>query len=1636
LTLEVAPPAAKLQPDIFAGQGEIAGLLRGLDWTTSPLGPPDKWPQSLRSIVQMMLTSRYQMWMGWGPKLAYLYNDAYRPTLGVKHPLSLGRPVAEVWKEIWGDIGPLIETVLATGEAHYSEGMLLLLERSGFPEETYHTFSYSPLFDDAGSIAGLFCVVVEETERVLNERRLATIRQLASAFAGLKTEAQLFAAVSECLGANLKDLPFTLTYLLEDGGRSARLVSATGISADHAFAPATLDVETSPWPFVELQGSTPAVVSDDLASRFDAIPTGDWDRPPETALIVPLAQQTQDTVAAGFMVVGLNPYRVGDDNLRAFIGLLAGQVASALSSVRAYEEERRRAAALAEIDRAKTAFFSNVSHEFRTPLTLMLGPLEDVLEQRADAETTRAQVQLAHRNGVRLLRLVNSLLDFSRIEAGRVEATFEPTDLSQFTADIAATFRSAMDKAGLAFEIETDPMPAPAYIDRDMWEKVVLNLLSNAFKFTFEGKIAVSVASTDQHSAILTIADTGVGIPQSELPKLFERFHRVEGAKGRSFEGSGIGLALVQEMIKLHGGSISIDSVEGEGTRVSVSLPLGATHLPAERVRERDDGASAPSRAQAFVDEALQWLPTASEESVMIDRPSDTAIPAANPGEGRSVLLADDNADMRDYVGRLLRAQGYTVTAVPDGKAALASALETPPDLILSDVMMPNLDGFGLLRAVRDDQNLAGVPVVLLSARAGEEARVEGLGAGADDYLVKPFSARELLARVNANIQLAKIRREAARSVMASEQRLMMTQERLSLALSTGQVSVFEWAVDEDHLVVQGPLAEAFGVRPEDASRGMPLDAFVAGIHPGDVDRVMAALNGAVAEGAPYEAEYRLLGGPEERVVVARGDVEVGPDGRKRMAGVVIDITEEKAAETAIRESRTYLRELLNSTGEGFYAVDREGVTTLVNRAFLNLLGFASESEALGRKLHDVIHHSHPDGAHYPKEDCPIYRAARDGKPAHVDGEYFYRLDGSKMPVEYWVHPVRRDGELAGAICTFVDISERLESQERLRAQQQALEDQTQALQILNRAAAAVAGDLDLDRLVQTITDAGVELTGAQFGAFFYNVVDRAGESYMLYSLSGVPREAFSSFPMPRNTKVFAPTFAGEGVVRSADILEDPRYGHNDPHFGMPKGHLPVRSYLAVPVRSRNGEVLGGLFFGHDQPGVFDGRSEELIIGLASQASVAMDNARLFQDAQSEIAQRRKAEADLQALNSTLEDRIATALADQAKAEEALRQAQKMEAVGQLTGGVAHDFNNLLTVIIGGLDTISRCDPGETARLQRATQMALQGAQRAASLTKRLLAFSRRQPLDPKPLELNHVVRDMTEILHRTLGEQVELEGVLAPRLWTIEADQNQLESAIVNLAVNARDAMPEGGKLTIETSNTALDETYAATDSEVVPGQYVVIAVSDTGLGMSKDTLSKVFEPFFTTKEVGKGTGLGLSMVYGFVKQSGGHVTVYSEEGEGTTVKLYFPRFMGANGLEAAPKSHAAPRGRRDEVILVVEDNEDVRAYSVMILDELGYQVVQAAEAEAALSVLRSDQRIDLLFTDVVLPGKSGRVVADAAAELRPGLKVLFTTGYSRNAIVHHGRLDAGVQLISKPFTFEELATRVRDLLDRDNRK
>ncbi len=770
--------SAAPQSAFIAAGGEMAALIAAKGWAATPLGPQRAWPQSLQTVLRILVTSRYAMWLGWGPDLTFFYNDAYRDaTLGAKHPWALGRPFSEVWAEIMPELGPRIDTVMRTGVATWDEGLLLFLERSGYPEETYHTFSYSPLPDDNGAIGGMLCVVTEDTERVIGERRMATLRELAVGLAAVRTEPEVCGAIETALATNQRDLPFTATWLFDAGGNRARLACATGIEPGHPVARPDIDVAVVPPgdAIVQILAGAPRVLIEDLA-RFGTLPTGAWDEPPRRALAVPIVQQGEAR-PAGMLLAALNPFRPLNESYTGFVDLVASQIASGIASARAYEAERQRAEALAEIDRAKTAFFSNVSHEFRTPLTLMLGPLEEQLG--AQTGETAERLAMVHRNGLRLLRLVNTLLDFSRIEAGRVRAAFRPTDLAAYTAELASNFRSACDRAGLELTVDCPALPYPVYVDADMWERVVLNLVSNAFRYTLEGGIRVTVRADADQAVELLVSDTGVGIPAEELPRVFDRFHRIEGQGGRTMEGTGIGLALVHELVRLHGGAIGVQSSPGAGTTIRIALPFGHAHLPADQVSQ-SRGRTIPEGAAAasFVEEALRWLPQTDRTPGL-----DAGILDAGPGlvgfgtnatagtVRHRILLADDNADMRDYVARLLGTQ-YDVQAVPDGEAALRAIHAQRPDLLLSDVMMPQLDGFGLLAAIRADQRLRDIPVILLSARAGEEAHVEGLDAGADDYLVKPFAARELLARVRSNLELARIRREAADQIREEARRL------------------------------------------------------------------------------------------------------------------------------------------------------------------------------------------------------------------------------------------------------------------------------------------------------------------------------------------------------------------------------------------------------------------------------------------------------------------------------------------------------------------------------------------------------------------------------------------------------------------------------------------------------------------------------------------------------------------------------------------------------------------------------------------------------------------------------------------------------------------------------------------------
>ena len=806
--------------DFLIGGGEMGERIRAKDWSSTPLGPVEEWPQSLKTIVRIMLTSRQAIWVGWGPELIKLYNDPYKAIVGGKHPEALGQPAAVVWREIWDDVGPRLQTAVQNNEGTYDESLLLIMERYGYPEETYYTFSYSPVPGDQGGVGGIICANTDDTQRIIGERQVKLLRTLASETADARTIEEASRLSARSLSHNQHDLPFAMLYLFDQEKQMVTLAGTSGIAKGHPAVPETamLNAQTV-WPFATVLKEQKLCIIADVERMFDTLPTGAWKRPPHQAVAMPIVASGQ-TGKAGVLIVGLNPFRQFDESYQGFLNLVVGQIAASMTNAQAYEEERKRAEALAEIDRAKTLFFSNVSHEFRTPLTLMLGPIEEMLaEKTALSSEQRERTEILHRNALRLLKLVNTLLDFSRIEAGRFQAMYQPTDLAVLTSDLVSNFRSVIEKAGMTLTVDCPPIDELVYVDHEMWEKIILNLVSNAFKHTFEGGITVTLR---RHETTVDIAiqDTGVGIPIDELPHVFERFHQVKGTVRRTIEGTGIGLSLVQELVKLHGGTISVASTLGKGSTFTISLPLGAAHLPQERIIERQTLATPLSNAQVYMDEAIRVLAGQEDVGIFLDMPfsADEGQPVNTASTSAArILFADDNADMREYVSRLLRHR-YTLQTVPDGQAALIAVKEQRPDLILTDVMMPKMDGFELLQALRADPQTSTIPVILLSARAGEEAKSEGMEAGADDYLIKPFSARELLARVGAHIGMARLRKEAEERVNVERQRLhdLFMQAPALIAVFRGPTHIFELAnpiymqiVGSQRSIIGKPIREA-----------------------------------------------------------------------------------------------------------------------------------------------------------------------------------------------------------------------------------------------------------------------------------------------------------------------------------------------------------------------------------------------------------------------------------------------------------------------------------------------------------------------------------------------------------------------------------------------------------------------------------------------------------------------------------------------------------------------------------------------------------------------------------------------------------------------------------------------------------
>jgi PAS domain S-box-containing protein len=1446
-----------------------------------------------------------------------------------KHPAALGAPGLKVWAEISEIIGPMLRGVMERGEATRSRDLLLHIDREGYPEEAYFSFSYSPIYEENGKVGGVFCPVIETTEKVIGERRLRTLRDLAAACQG-ESETLVYESAARVLAANPYDVPFAMIYRVDHGQSVATLEATAGIQQGAAAAPAKVTIagEADVWSLNSVAQCGTAAVVGNLSDYFKDLPSGAWKTAPHSAMVLPVLLPGQARPRA-VLVAAASPMRALNEDYRTFFGLIATQIASGLADAQALEEERRRAEALAEIDRAKTAFFSNVSHEFRTPLTLMLGPVEELLAGRAAelAPAARSQLELVNRNGRRLLRLVNTLLDFSRIEAGRVQASYEGTDLASLTSELSSVFRAATDRAGLQLIVDCRKISESVYVDRDMWEKIVLNLISNAFKFTFEGHIAVTLEEAGGQ-AVLKVSDTGVGIPAEEIPRVFERFHRVSSTRSRTHEGSGIGLALVQELVKLHGGSGRAESVLGKGTTFVVSIPLGTAHLPQDRLGAQRTLASTATGAAPFVEEALRWLPGETEsrgwaaEQEAVVEPAQPRLGEESNGKRRSrVIVADDNADMRQYVQRLL-SERYDVEAVGDGAAALAAAMERRPDLILSDVMMPNMDGFALLERVRKDTALRDVPVILLSARAGEESRVQGLDIGADDYLVKPFSARELLARIESHLNLARMRHESEQRVTGI---LSSITDGFHVVDGNGRFTEFNaaarklfatYGLDVDTLIGKHVFDDVFPL-----TRNVPMGQ---------------ALTRALTERVPTAAENFYE--PWQRWFNVRHYPM--PDGG--VATFFQDTTERKRA-------RAKFESVFNQSGIFAGIMDLDGNLREVNDLALNACGYKRE-DVLDRPFWETAWWRNSEVVkeriqHATKEAC-AGRVFREILP-------YWLADGTQRIVDFAMHPIRDEtGQVMFLHPTGIDITERRQAEQALRRSEE-------HLALLSNTVPALISYVGSDRCYRSCNQA--------YSAWF----EMPREQIVGRSVRDVVGEDAWKVVGPRIERAFA----GEAVEYEGEVHYSrggTRWIHGiyTPHRGeggivegvvvlvtditVHKQSEAKIAELADDLRRRleeNETLLRalpvGVFVAHDadchQITMNPAGAAMLRLPFDANASKTAADAgrlpfRVIKDgrevADGDLPMQRAArigqpvvgeEVDLSFDDGTsislfehaspLFDEVGKVrgclgvfvdLTERKRAEEALRQAKEeleranqelekrvqertarlRETISELESysySISHDMRAPLRAMQAYAQVLvdelgPQLDDSNRRYLDRITA----AANRLDRLITDVLSYSRisRADMDLRPIDLDGLVEEIAYQYPALQRAEIRVDGPLG----TVLAAEALLTQAIANILTNAVKFMEKGvtPKIRISSEERGRGTGGSAEDQKPI----VRILFQDNGIGIAHEDQDRIFGIFarvHSEKEY-EGTGIGLSVVKRAIERMGGAVGVESELGRGST--------------------------------------------------------------------------------------------------------------------------------------------------------
>jgi PAS domain S-box-containing protein len=1276
-------------PDGSPVGGGMAALVRATDWSQTPLGPMDRWPQALQTAIGICLSSRFPMFLWWGPHLVNIYNDAYVPILGRRHPDALGRSAPDVWREVWPVIGPQVEAVLTRGEASWHHRVPLVLERNGYPEEAFFTWSHGPVPDERGGIGGVLCVVTEETASVLAERerdRLAAHRQVA----------------------------------------------------------------------------------------LDAAAMGWWHYDPQTKL--------------------------------------------------------------ATYDRRYTEIFG---------VTGSSRPNDEILKR-------------LHPD------------DLPGVWA-RVEAALDPADPQPY----AAEYRVVLDDGSVRW---------------------------------------------------------------------------VEAHGRATFAGEG-------------------------GGRRAVSF-VGTVADVTDRRRDEQERATLLGKLEHQTRLFDATLSAVRDYFFLFDR------------DGRFLY---GNKALLDLLG--LPAEQVIGRSMAD--------LRYPPEV--------------------EAQLLANIRRVFETGQPAHDETPYTSPTGASGYyeyilapVLAPGGSVQLVAGTSRDV--------TARKQLAAERERLLREiesERANLAAMIEQAPAFICTLGGPDHVLELANERYYQLIGRRGVLGMPIRAALPEV---EGQGFFELLDRVYRTGEPFVGnEVPALLGPagavERRFVNFVYQALRGTDGG--VSGIFVhgvDVTDLVRSRDALREGEAYLRAVLDSSAGGFYGVDGDGGTTVVNAAFARMLGFGRPEDAVGRKLHDVIHHTRPDGSHYPKGQCPIYLAAQSGRPAHVEGERFFRLDGTSFPVEYWTQPIVRDGRTHGAVTTFIDVTDRRVAEERLR-------EESNAVETINRVGRAVAAELDLERLVQTVTDATTNLTGAQFGAFFYNVVNDKGESYSLYAISGVDRAHFDKFPMPRNTDIFAPTFAGEGVVRLDDVTADPRYGRHAPYHGMPQGHLPVRSYLAVPVVSRSGEVLGGLFFGHEAVGVFAERHERIVTGIAAQAAVAIDNARLF-----EAARRANAEKD-RLLDS-----------ERAARAEAERQGRLKD---EFVSTLSHELRTPLNAILGYAQLMGR-DPSLSDDAAEGLAVIERNARVQAQIVEDILDVSRlvagKMRLDVQPVDLPAVIAAALETCKPAAdAKAIRLTRLIDPQAGPVSGDPARLQQCVWNLVSNSIKFSPKGARVQVVLQRV---------------NSHVEIAVSDTGQGIKPDFLPHVFERFrqadgTTTRRSG-GLGLGLGIVKSLVELHGGNVRAHSDgEGRGATFTISLP-LAPVSGPDSEPERRhpKSPRAvspayerlsLKGVTVLSVDDEPDARELVRRLLVECGATVVTAGSAEEALAAMDAGGPIDLLISDIGMPETDGyeliRRVRQRGPERGGDVPAVALTAYARSEDRTRAMLAGFHGHVAKPVEPAELVATVASLARRAGR-